>query len=170
METAQRNEYILDNMDLIKIHSGRAKLMYPFIEFEDFKDFFLDVLIQAVETYSGKAPFRNYANFAMRKKLPDYFRLRFGRTNRRYAEFYPLSVSLQSSSDLEREVMNDELNANLNMEINRLPSNERFVILNYYGFENEMTMDEIGKSLGVTYSRVSQINSKAVKRLRKRLR
>ena len=48
METAQRNEYILDNMDLIKIHSGRAKLMYPFIEFEDFKDFFLDVLIQAV--------------------------------------------------------------------------------------------------------------------------
>jgi len=157
-------------MDLIKIHSGRAKLMYPFIEFEDFKDFFLDVLIQAVETYSGKAPFRNYANFAMRKKLPDYFRLRFGRNNCRYAEFYPLRVNLPSPSDLEKEIMDSEFNALLNMEVGRLPPNERFVILNYYGFENELTMNEIGKELGVTYSRVSRINSKAVKTLRRRLK
>jgi RNA polymerase sigma factor for flagellar operon FliA len=52
--------------------------------------------------------------------------------------------------------------------IERLPEKERIVISLYY--YDELTMKEIGKVLNLTESRVSQIHTKAVLRLRARLR
>ena len=52
--------------------------------------------------------------------------------------------------------------------IENLPEKERLVISMYYS--DEMTMKEIGKVLDITESRVSQIHSQAVIRLRNKLR
>jgi RNA polymerase sigma factor for flagellar operon FliA len=52
--------------------------------------------------------------------------------------------------------------------IERLPARERLVLTLYY--HEELTMKEVGGILGVNESRVSQIHSKAVSRLRLRLR
>lgn len=52
--------------------------------------------------------------------------------------------------------------------IERLPSRERQVLALYY--YEELTMQEVGKAMGVTESRVSQLHSSAVLRLRAALR
>ncbi|MFP4379203.1 MAG: FliA/WhiG family RNA polymerase sigma factor [Candidatus Sumerlaeia bacterium] len=51
--------------------------------------------------------------------------------------------------------------------IDMLPEKERLVISLYY--HDELTMKEIGEILGITESRVSQIHTKAILRLRGRL-
>src|SRR5204863_629343 len=51
--------------------------------------------------------------------------------------------------------------------IARLPEREKLVIALYY-YEN-LTLREIGEVLGVTESRVSQLHTKAVRRLKSRL-
>ena len=51
--------------------------------------------------------------------------------------------------------------------IARLPEREKLVIALYY-YEN-LTLREIGEVLGVTESRVSQMHTKAVLRLRSRM-
>ena len=51
--------------------------------------------------------------------------------------------------------------------ISRLPEREKIVITLYY--YEELTLREIGEVLGVTESRVSQLHTKAVLRLKSRL-
>jgi RNA polymerase sigma factor for flagellar operon FliA len=61
-----------------------------------------------------------------------------------------------------------EIKAKLAGHIEYLPEKERLVVSMYYS--DEMTMKEIGRVLGITESRVSQIHSQAVIRLRSKLR
>lgn len=61
-----------------------------------------------------------------------------------------------------------EIKATLAEHIEQLPEKERLVVSMYYS--DEMTMKEIGKVLDITESRVSQIHSQAVIRLRSKLR
>jgi len=56
----------------------------------------------------------------------------------------------------------------LSQEIEKLPEKERMVISLYY--IEELTMKEIGKTLDITESRVSQIHSAVILRLRRQLR
>lgn len=65
--------------------------------------------------------------------------------------------------DLERR----ELSLLLARAIDGLPDRERLVLNLYYN--DELTMKEVGRALGVNESRVSQIHSKAIARLRVRL-
>ena len=60
-----------------------------------------------------------------------------------------------------------ELREALGEAIARLPEREKLVITLYY--YEELTLREIGEVLGVTESRVSQLHTKAVLRLRSRL-
>ncbi len=62
----------------------------------------------------------------------------------------------------------DELRDVLADSVEQLPEKEQSVLSMYY--YNEMTMKEIGKVLSLTESRVSQIHTKAVMRLRGKLR
>ena len=55
----------------------------------------------------------------------------------------------------------------LGESIARLPEREKLVITLYY--YEELTLREIGEVLGVTESRVSQLHTKAVLRLKARL-
>jgi RNA polymerase sigma factor for flagellar operon FliA len=61
-----------------------------------------------------------------------------------------------------------EIKATLAAHIEQLPEKERLIISMYYA--DELTMKEIGKVLNITESRVSQIHSQAVIRLRSKLR
>jgi len=61
-----------------------------------------------------------------------------------------------------------ELRGVLATAIDALPNKERLVVSLYY--YDELTMKEIGKVLGVNESRVSQLHSKAMLRLRTKLR
>ncbi len=62
----------------------------------------------------------------------------------------------------------NEIKETLARSIESLPGRENMVVALYY--YKEMTMKEIGAVLGITESRVSQLHSKAVFRLRAKLR
>jgi RNA polymerase sigma factor FliA len=61
-----------------------------------------------------------------------------------------------------------EIQGIMSMAIDTLPKKERMVVSLYY--YDELTMKEIGKVLGVNESRVSQLHTKAMLRLRTKLR
>ena len=69
--------------------------------------------------------------------------------------------------DPEFSLEQGELNEALAEAIARLPEREKLVVTLYY--YEELTLREIGEVLGVTESRVSQLHTKAVLRLKARL-
>jgi RNA polymerase sigma factor for flagellar operon FliA len=73
-----------------------------------------------------------------------------------------------SQDDPYQQTLRWEMTALLEKVINELPGRERQVLLLYH-FE-ELTMKEVGMMLGVGESRVSQIHTAALFRLRERLR
>ncbi len=66
------------------------------------------------------------------------------------------------------EVTSEAFQGALAEEIGRLPEKEKLVMALYY--DEELNLKEIGEVLGVSESRVSQIHSQAIKRLRARLK
>lgn len=64
-------------------------------------------------------------------------------------------------------VCNKELYETLQLNIEQLPERERLVISLYYF--DEVTYKEIGSILGISESRVSQIHSKAISRLKAKI-
>jgi len=70
--------------------------------------------------------------------------------------------------DISKIIGLKELFCGLASAIDLLPENEKLVVSLYY--QDELTMREIGEVMEITESRVSQIHSKAVVRLRKKLR
>ncbi|MCA9483492.1 MAG: FliA/WhiG family RNA polymerase sigma factor [Nitrospina sp.] len=74
----------------------------------------------------------------------------------------------KSEADPQMQLRLTELKQIIAKAIDTLPEKERLMISLYY--YEELTMKEIGEVLGITESRVSQIHSKAVFRLRTKLR
>jgi RNA polymerase sigma factor for flagellar operon FliA len=72
-----------------------------------------------------------------------------------------------SGPDPEFSLEQTELKEALGEAIARLPEREKLVVTLYY--YEELTLREIGEVLGVTESRVSQLHTKAVLRLKARL-
>src|SRR5204863_7323400 len=77
--------------------------------------------------------------------------------------------TIQDSQALDpaQEMDATEMKDHLADAIARLPEREKLVVALYY-YEN-LTLREIGEVLGVTESRVSQLHTKAVLRLKSRL-
>ena len=73
-----------------------------------------------------------------------------------------------SEPELQEALLQSEIKERLTEAIQDLPERETLVVA-LYNFENR-TLREIGEVLGVTESRVSQLHSKAVLRLRSRLK
>lgn len=67
----------------------------------------------------------------------------------------------------EQELSTTEMKEILGDAIARLPEREKLVVTLYY--YEELTLREIGEVLGVTESRVSQLHTKAILRLKARL-
>ena len=76
-------------------------------------------------------------------------------------------INLSAEETTEERVEAEEVKNILTQHIETLPEKERLVVTLYY-FE-EMTLKEIGMTLGVSESRVSQIHSKALVGLRTRM-
>ena len=76
-------------------------------------------------------------------------------------------INLSADETTEERVEAEEVKNILAQYIESLPEKERLVVTLYY-FE-EMTLKEIGLTLGVSESRVSQIHSKALQGLRTRM-
>lgn len=77
----------------------------------------------------------------------------------------PISARPASPDD---EVQDDSFQAALAQAIETLPDRERLLMSLYYN--DELNLKEIGEVLGVSESRVSQIHSQTVLRLRSKLR
>jgi RNA polymerase sigma factor for flagellar operon FliA len=77
------------------------------------------------------------------------------------------TIQDHDAPDPEQELASSELKDRLADAIADLPEREKLVIALYY-YEN-LTLREIGEVLGVTESRVSQLHTKAVLRLKSRL-
>jgi RNA polymerase sigma factor for flagellar operon FliA len=77
----------------------------------------------------------------------------------------PISARPASPDD---EVQDDSFQAALAQAIDTLPDRERLLMSLYYN--DELNLKEIGEVLGVSESRVSQIHSQTVLRLRSKLR
>src|SRR5215213_1498 len=78
------------------------------------------------------------------------------------------TIEDESAPDPQAALDTSEVKDRLTEAIQDLPERETLVVALYY-FEN-LTLREIGEVLGVTESRVSQLHSKAVLRLRSRLK
>lgn len=79
-----------------------------------------------------------------------------------------MEVAVAPDEGPERRLERAELRAHLAAALGELPARERDVLALYY--EEELTLAEIGAVLGVSESRVSQIRSLALARLRTSLR
>ena len=79
-----------------------------------------------------------------------------------------ISYLVDSDDDALTMTRMKELKAAVAKAIELLPEKERLVISLYY--LDELTMKETGKVLNVTESRVSQIHSQAIMRLRSKLK
>jgi RNA polymerase sigma factor for flagellar operon FliA len=79
-----------------------------------------------------------------------------------------MSYLFSSEDDALNQTKFKELKLALARAIEQLSEKERMVISLYYN--DELTMKETGKVLNITESRVSQIHSQAILRLRAKLR
>jgi RNA polymerase sigma factor for flagellar operon FliA len=77
------------------------------------------------------------------------------------------TIEDENGPDPEFNLEQTEMREALGESIARLPEREKLVITLYY--YEELTLREIGEVLGVTESRVSQLHTKAVLRLKARL-
>lgn len=68
----------------------------------------------------------------------------------------------------DQQLVTSETNAMLADQVKRLPPRERHVIESYY--HDGQTLRQIGEGMGVTESRVSQLHTKALTRLRPAMR
>ena len=74
----------------------------------------------------------------------------------------------KADADPQTQLRLNELKTLIASAIDTLPEKERLMVSLYY--YEELTMKEIGEVLGITESRISQIHSKAVYRLRTKLK
>jgi RNA polymerase sigma factor for flagellar operon FliA len=82
---------------------------------------------------------------------------------------FSLAELVQSTIDSpEEELIKNQRTDKIAEEIDRLPEKEKLVISLYY--YEELTMKETALALGITESRVSQLHTQAMKRLKKRLK
>ena len=77
------------------------------------------------------------------------------------------TIEDESGPDPQAALSETELKEAIGEAIARLPEREKLVVTLYY--YEELTLREIGEVLGVTESRVSQLHTKAVLRLKARL-
>src|SRR6266496_2849257 len=144
-----REQLVLNYSPLVKFVAGRMSSGLPaHIEEADLISYGLLGLIGAIERFDleREIKFETFAVARIKGSIIDELRS---------LDWVPRSVRAKA-----REI--EAAHA-----ISRLPEREKLVVALYY-YEN-LTLREIGEVLGVTESRVSQLHTKAVLRLKARL-
>jgi RNA polymerase sigma factor for flagellar operon FliA len=196
MYTKTRKELVLEHLPLVKKVASKIYRRIPegVIEFEELVNTGVIGLIKAIDRYDeNKAKFSTYAYIKIMGEILDYLRkLDFLPRNLRekvksgeldalkeeVAAFISLEEKLFSDSDRftvkdilsssdrspEEEIIVAELRQKLTEAISRLPEKEQLVL--QLIFVEELDLRSISEILGVSVSRVSQLKSSAIKRLR----
>jgi RNA polymerase sigma factor FliA len=137
----------------------------------------LDNASRSLESKLGRKPDSDELADSMGLDLNTFFEFAQAVQNLKEVDFEPqedsehLSVRESVADDPEKRpdaiCHQNECRRELRKSIDRLPPDESNVLILYYF--KEWTMAQIAKSIGKTESRVSQIHSKAVERLRDNL-
>jgi RNA polymerase sigma factor for flagellar operon FliA len=153
-----RDRLILTYAPLVKFVAGRLGSGLPaHVDENDLVSYGLLGLIGAIERYDPDrdVKFETYAITRIKGAIIDELRA---------MDWVPRSVRARAR-EIERAM------ASLEAQLHRAPTDaeiaEKIVITLYY--YEELTLREIGDVLGVTESRVSQLHTKAILRLRARL-
>jgi RNA polymerase sigma factor for flagellar operon FliA len=177
-----RERLVVAYSPLVKYVSGRMASGLPaHVDEADLISYGLGGLINAIERFEleREIKFETYAITRIKGAIIDELRSldwvpRSVRARARAIE----NANRKLEGQLQRAPTDEEMAAELGMEVTefkdrvadaiaRLPEREKLVVALYY-YEN-LTLREIGEVLGVTESRVSQLHTKAVLRLRGRL-
>jgi RNA polymerase sigma factor for flagellar operon FliA len=143
----------------------------------------LDRLWRRLEQELGRPPTDEESAAAMNVDVPAYlrlidevssvnmldleaFRVEGSQSGREAMDIYEILAD-ENNVDALTSIGQDEVKRVLAEAIEALPDKERLVVTLYY--HEELTMKEIGQVMGYTESRISQLHTKSVVRLRGRL-
>lgn len=137
----------------------------------------LSVAIDRLEHRLGRAPREREIAAELDMSLADYQQLladvnnglvlSYQEEGTPEAEPSRPAVSVETGTDPFAATFDDARREDLMVAIDKLPERERTLLGLYY--QEDLNLKEIGAVLGVTESRVSQLHSQAVARLRKNL-
>lgn len=136
----------------------------------------LSQVVRAIEGRTGRDARDDEIAKEMGISLDDYYKILQDATNSRMFGFDELGVDedalelgMVDSGSSPYEAMRDErFKTKLTEAISGLPEREKMVVTLYY--ESELNLREIGSVLGVSESRISQLLSQAMIRLRARMK
>ncbi len=134
----------------------------------------LESTLRRLEQELGRPPEEREVAAALDMSLAEYQQLLLDTNNGlvlSYDDVLTDNPNLETSDDEtpapEAQVSNDQLKQLLMAAIDALPEREKLVMTLYY--QEELNLKEIGAVLDVTESRVSQLHSQAIKRIRARV-
>ncbi|ADU97418.1 sigma-70 family RNA polymerase sigma factor [Thermovibrio ammonificans] len=197
MYTKTRKELVLEHLPLVKKVANRIYRRIPegAVEFEELVNTGVIGLIKAIERYDeNRAKFSTYAYIKIRGEILDYLRkLDFLPRSVRekvkngdlddlkegVASFISIEEKLFADSDRftvkdtlaspddgpEERMLLEDAKEKLTEAIKKLSEKEQLVL--QLIFVEELDLKSIGEILGISVSRVSQIKSSALKKLRK---
>lgn len=142
----------------------------------------LDSVVQKLQSHLGRPPEDDEIADEMGLSMDDYFDILNETRSMPILSLEDLGIAKEtgeqqslleclagkSDADPQTQFRLNELKEIIAKAIDQLPEKEKLMISLYY--YEELTMREIGEVLGITESRVSQIHSKAVFRLRSKLK
>lgn len=134
----------------------------------------LESTLRRLEQELGRPPEEREVAAALDMSLAEYQQLLLDTNNGlvlSYDDVLTDNPNLETSDEEtpapEAQVSNDQLKQLLMAAIDALPEREKLVMTLYY--QEELNLKEIGAVLDVTESRVSQLHSQAIKRIRARV-
>ena len=190
-----REQIILEYAPLVKVVAGRLSMYLGYnVEYDDLVGYGIFGLIDAIDKYdAGKdVKFETYASLRIRGSILDQIRkiafeigiteeeLSAWQSQLKITNIVSLNEYVEQGSEPvmdahgnshfiqpEEKIQENELKKVLKETLGLLTEKERRVIELYY--YEELTLKEISRVLGVTESRISQLHTKALLKMRKKM-
>ncbi len=199
MYTKSRKDLVMEHLPLVRKVASKIFRRLPegVVDFDELVNTGVIGLIKAIEKYdSNRAKFSTYAYIKIRGEILDYLRkldflprnvrekIKNGETSELREEIATL-ISIEEKlfgnseryfvkdtlvsdfPDPEEQVLREEAKRVLSSAISQLSEKEQLVL--QLIFVEELDLKSIGEILGVSVSRVSQIKTGALKKLKKTL-
>ena len=86
---------------------------------------------------------------------------------RKLGDGIDLIIKQQEDNNPASMILIEEIRNKIIQQINHLPENEKMVLILYY--QEDFNLKEIGKVINISESRVSQLHSQAIKRIKSKI-
>ena len=175
-----RDELIVEYAQLVKLVAGRLNMYLGYnVEYDDLVGYGIFGLIDAIDKfdYGKNVKFETYASLRIRGAIldqirkmdwiPRSLRQKQKRIEAAMAKIESETGHIASDEELaaELEITIEELKKMMVRAIDSLTEKERSVVVLYY--YEDMTLKEISLTLEVSESRVSQLHTKALNKMKK---